>query len=378
VLAWPALVHLALIAGSVLLFYPFLFGGELGDSSGGPELDGERVTLAEHSVVLSDFLDGRGFAVLARSLWFYDPVLLTAGLVGAAIWAWTRLRSGRGSAAGERAELAVALSFAVPYLAVLGMYAKTYERFAIPALPFLAAAAGAGLERLAAGGTRATRRALGAAVALALLVPAAACARLAWLRSRPDTLDLAGAWIEAHLERSDPIALISAPRLNVAFDLPLWRERATFENASGKHIKQHSPWTRYQAALAGDPSDAPPGWSLRWLVPQDGAEAQLMARDYQAFILALAPGYFVIEPYEARFDNERMIGLRQVLREHGELVARFTPEGPEGMIEWPFFYMLSDHFNSEGHEDWPHCVPRLARAEAIGPAVEIYRVDERP
>jgi hypothetical protein len=36
--------------------------------------------------------------------------------------------------------------------------------------------------------------------------------------------------------------------------------------------------------------------------------------------------------------------------------------------------MLSDHFNDEGLEDWPHFVPRLFRAGAIGPAVEIYRV----
>ena len=270
------------------------------------------------------------------------------------------------------------MSFVVPYLVVLGMYAKTYERFAIPALPFLAATAAAGLERLTAAAPRGTRRGLIGIAALALLVPAAACARLAWLRSRPDTLDLAAAWVEARLERSDPIALISAPRLNVSFDLPLWRQRETFVNAEHKRIKQHSPWTRYQAGLAADPESAPPGWSLRWLVPQDKAEAQVMARDYRAFILSLAPGYFVIEPYEARFDNERGIGLREVLREHGELLARFTPEGPEGKIEWPFFYMLSDHFNSEGFEDWPHCVPRLFRAQAIGPAVEIYRVDQRP
>jgi hypothetical protein len=266
----------------------------------------------------------------------------------------------------------------VPYFLVIGMYAKTYERFAIPLLPFLAALAGAGLERLAGRLPRAARVALAAAVALALCIPAAACARLAWLRSRPDTLDLAGRWIEEHLQREDPIALISAPRWTVAFEVPLWRKREAFLNAEGKHVKQHSPWTRYQAAQGGEQGSRPPGWSLRWLVPEDAAESLMMARDYQEFALSLAPGYFVIEPYEERFDNEKMIGLRAILIEHGELVARFTPEGPEGKIEWPFFYMLSDHFNSEGYEHWPPFVPRLFRARAIGPAVEIYRVDERP
>jgi len=384
-LAAPVLVHLLLLALAVRVFYPFLFGAALGDGSGTVELDGERIRLAEHAVSLSDFLDGRGFGVLARVMWYYDPVLLVAGLGGILCLALVRGPRGAGGG-GSRAELSVAIAFAAPCFLVLGMYAKTYERFAIPLLPFLAALAGAGLERSWARTRGSARAALAAAVLFGLVGSAMACARLACLRSRPDTLDQAGRWIEQHLGRADRIALLSAPRITVAFDVPLWRDPQVFVNAGGKHVKQHSPWARYQAALlaGGDEGPAaPPGWSLRWLVPEDAGEAQLLASDFRAFILSLAPAYYVIEPFQERRDEPRMIELTRFLRDQGVLVARFTPEHPQGniegpLVEWPFFYMLSDHFNTGGYEDWPPCVRRLFRARAIGPAVEIYRVDRGP
>ena len=83
----------------------------------------------------------------------------------------------------------------------------------------------------------------------------------------------------------------------------------------------------------------------------------------------------VLVGYSAPEVNPRFVDLHRILSERGELAARFTPEGPEGKIEWPLFYMLSDHFNDEGHEDWPHFTARLLRARAIGPSVEIWRVD---
>jgi hypothetical protein len=285
-----------------------------------------------------------------------------------------RARPSGGPATGSRrAQLAVALSFALPYLAVIGMYARTYERFGIPLVPFLAALAAVGCARLVSG--RAAPSVALATAALALALPAAACARLAWLRARPDTLDLAAAWVAAELGRDDPVAVPPVTRMNTSFDLPLWRREDELVDADGKRIKQHSPWTRYQVAARSEGSlPVEPGYALRWLSPRTPDENRLLARDHEAFVLSMAPGHYVIEPYEARSDHALLVAMRTTLRARGELVARFTPEGPECKIEWPFFYMLSDHFNDEGLEDWPHFVPRLFRAGAIGPAVEIYRV----
>ena len=234
-----------------------------------------------------------------------------------------------------------------------------------------------GYARLAAGlGSRA-RGALALGAAVALAVPGLACAKLALLRSRPDTLDLAAAWIEAHLDPADSIALPATPRMNTSFELPLLRSEASLRKPDGKRIKQHSPWSRYQLRSLGPEAELETGprWSLRWLAPRDATENQLLARDYEAFILSMAPGYIVAEPYAARFDQTLFVELTRILSEHGERVARFTPEGPEGKIEWPLFYMLSDHFNDAGFEDWPHFMLRLLGAEAIGPSVEIYRLD---
>ena len=366
-----ALFHVGLLALAVLAFYPFLFGGELGNGAGRLAADGGQVRLAEHEVRLADFLDGGGFRVVWLALWNYDPALLLTGALGLV---GVTLRRGVPERALERArELTVVLAFALPYLLVIGLYARTFERFAIPLLPFLAALAAVGSARVTRRWPVGARRAL---AALAVALPFATCVKLAALRARPDTLDLAGAWVASELGPDERVALPPAPRLVTAFDLPLWRRAEELAGPDGKRLKQHSPWTRYQLRVLSQGGLQPGArHALRWLAPRSPDENRLMAHDREAFVLSLAPAHYVIEPFEARHDHAAMVELRRTLAEHGELVARFTPEGPGGKIEWPFFYMLSDHFNAGGHEDWPHFLPRLLAARAIGPCVEIWRVD---
>lgn len=369
------LIPLGLVALSIRLLYPFLFGQQLGQDFGTPELEGERITMAEHSVALEQFLHGGGFRVLALSLWNYDPVLLVLAVGSGLAWIGGRLGLGPAavqSSAAEaptgRAELLVALAFVLPYLLVVGMFEKTYERFAIPLLPFLAATAAWGLGALAAR----LGRAVYVGAALGLLLPALACGQLARLRSRPDTMDLTAAWVEANLEPPASLVVPAAGGFSVDLDLPLSR---TDEQLTGLARKQHSPWTIYLARLS--PEARPePRWGLRWMVPRTPEENRLLREDYRAFVLALAPAYYVIQPFELRRDAERMVELTRLMRERGELVARFTPEGPDGRLEWPFFYQLSDHFNEPELADWPHFALRLFSAQAIGPYLEVYRLEQ--
>ena len=366
------LLPLGLVALAVRLFYPFLFGGQLGDEFGTPDVEGGRVTLGEHSLTLGQFLHGGGFRVVATSLWYYDPVLTVAAVASALAWIAGRgRRVAKGAARGAgRAELLVLLSFLAPYALVVGMFEKTYERFALPLLPYLATCAAWGVGALALR----FGRAVWWAAALALALPAAACWRLAVLRSRPDTMEQAAAWIQEQLEPPARLFVPAAGAFSSDLDLPLSRTPEHFLTAEGRRVRQHSPWTQYLARLPQERRPEP-RWGLRWLVPESAEENRLLNEDFEAWVLSLAPGTFVIEPFERRFDAGLKVDLTRLLRERGELVARFTPEGPDGTLEWPFFYQLSDHFNEPEYADWPHFALRLFGAGAIGPYLEIYRLD---
>jgi hypothetical protein len=356
-----ALIPLGLVALAVWLLYPFLFGGQLGDEFGLPEVEGQRLVLAEHAIEARQFLHGGGFRVVALSLWAYDPLLTALGAAGALGWLASRLRGARSE---HGRELLVALSFVLPYLIVIGMFQWTYERFAIPLLPYLAAAAAWGVRGLA----RRFGRGVWVAATAVVLVTGAGCAKLAWLRGQPDTLELATAWLGANTRPSEPVFLGSA------LELPLFRVDAELHRPDGKRQQLVSPWTRYQARV---PAENVPEtvWNLRSMIPRSPSERRLLAQDEDAFIASFGPGLYVIEPYVERAVFRAEVRLREFLIEHGEQVARWTPEGPDGNIEYPFFFMLSDHFNEAGRGTWPHFARRLVGARAVGPALEVYRVE---
>ena len=381
-----AVLPVLLIGASIWIFYPFLFDGSAearpaAANSAEPQLEDTTVVWAEHSVGLSQFAGG-GFRVVLESLWNYDPVLLLAGAAGALAWLLALVLGARQpwtdpDAAARRRQLLVALSFALPYLLVIGLFEKTYERFAIPLLPYMACAAAWGLDA-AARRWRWSRSVRVLAATALLVLPTAATLKLVWLRSQPDTLEQAAAWIEQHAR---PAPGGTTVWLQAPLDLPLLRAEQSWSPPGRRRRLLYSPWSRYQVRAV--PAELGPRWDLRWIGPAWADGESNLATEPEAFVEALAPGLFLIEVFEERTDHPVDIALRQALRARGTLVERFAPEGPEAggaarsepRTEQPFFYQLSDHFNDGERAPRPHFIPRLFAAQAVGPVLELYRVE---
>ena len=371
------LLPLLLVALSIRVFYPFLFDGSealrpAAQNSAEPVLDSGTIVWAEHSVSLSQFAGG-GFRVILLSLWNYDPVLLVAAALGAAGWLIAHRRGRREGWHGpqddlRRREFITALSFALPYLLVIGLFEKTYERFVIPLLPYLACAAAWGLVA-AARRLHLGRNARVCGAALVLVLPTAVAVKLVWLRHQPDTLDQVANWIEANVE---PAPDGSPVWLEAPLDVPLLRTDASWSPPDHRRRALYTPWAMYQVRAVAP--ELGPRWDLRWMGPAWTPGAINPSRDPGAFIDALRPGVFVIEVFERRTDHELNVRLRQAFLARGRPLARFSPEG-RGNDEHPFFYQLSDHFNDDERTPVPHFVARMLRARSIGPTLEIYRLD---
>jgi len=110
------------------------------------------------------------------------------------------MRGGGEAERERRRDVLVCLGYVLPYVAVFGLYDLTFERFALPLVPFLAVAAACALSALWSRIPERRRSvyaaATGAAAVLAL--PALGTWRLGSFRSQPDTFELAARWLEEH------------------------------------------------------------------------------------------------------------------------------------------------------------------------------------
>lgn len=349
------LLPIVACALAVPLFYPFLFA----DVEQVRGVEGDALKFAEHSIALGQFA-GKGFPVVAHVAWNYEPALVV--LLGLALVALVALR-GAPEATRCRERLVV-LAFALPYLLVIGLFERTYERFLLPLVPLAAVFAAWGLQQVA---ERFGKRLGASLAALALVVPTFACAKLAWLRSRPDTLTQVAQWLEARPGAyAEPVYLSAAPP---ALDLPLARkpEGLLFY---GKPPKMPlSVWTGWQAKVGELPAGIP-RWDLRWLVAPRGPAAA----DLPGYLASLGPALFVIEVYEQRTNHPLQVRVREALEAKGERLERFSPDPDPFQSELELFFQLSDHFNDDELVAWPNFTWRLLQARAIGPVVEVWRV----
>lgn len=377
--AWLAA---AILLGAIPLFYPFVFEGTQNTEVGMPRLAGSSLWLGNHEIDFALF-DGAGFRTVARSLWFYEPVLGLLLVVALGAWLLGRFGGAASESTLAREDRWVLLAYALPYLLVIGLFRETFERFLIPLLPFFAAFAAWGVrEAIGRSGSLVVRRVLVTACCLLLVVPAGASARLGRLRSRPDTVREAARWMTANLEPgAEPIFLSPVPsahRSDSSMELPLLRRREDLDQARGVRMGLYDIWATYQLHL--DPAQVPPPlWPIRWLVsrakdvaiPPGADRIEYFEEHPRAFFATSGPGLFVIEVYEQRVENPTHIYLRRALQQYGTLLQRFSPDPPEHDTRFPFLYQ--DRFEDGG--DWPNYTARCFTARTTGPVVEIYRVE---
>ncbi len=185
---------------------------------------------------------GLGLWVLARAMVRYEPVLLLGVLAALAAVAIPALRRHVEWDRERRADLLVCLGFVVPYAGFFALFGGTFERFALPLLPFAAVAAAWGFA-LWGRALFGARRGWLAAMAVALLaLPVAACWKLGELRSRPDTLELAARWISERASDGYRRVLMSSHNL----ELPFFYSR---ESLARLDFAGTADWTRFQRGL---------------------------------------------------------------------------------------------------------------------------------
>ena len=214
------LLALAVGAALVLLVlrvaYPFHFDDRAGGGTA-MESDGRTLTLAGHTIHLSK-LTGRGFWILGGSFSLFDPVITLLALLAVILGLARMFRARDESERERRRDVCVVLGYALPYLAVFGLYDLTFERFGLPMIPLLAVAAACAAQRLADLLPRimASPLAQAAGAVLVLALPSAAAWKIGTLRSEPDTYEVAARWLEERaLATDDKVLLLQN------FDLPV-------------------------------------------------------------------------------------------------------------------------------------------------------------
>lgn len=354
--AWRALAALVVLAHAalgVLAFYPFLFGA--GRAGGAPQIAGGEIALSGHRIFLELF-NGAGWNRLVEAFAAYDPWIALLGLAGACVLFVALVRGARPRGATRRA-LWIVLAHALPFALTLALYQRTYQRFAIPLVPYLALAAVAAASLLFA-----RRRVLGVLVALLLVAPQSVLgARLATLRARPDTVAEAGRWVESHL-RPGLERVLFLP----TFELPLPQEPDALRANRTMLDSWARPWWRWQDALA-PAQRAAAGWRL-YAMPLQPSAQKFLASDAVRYLRALGADYLVIEVYREQRKPLLLAPLYPALSALATRVARFAPEDAPLVDDLPLSWSDDEYPRRECQ------ALRLLYAQRLGPAIEIWRV----
>jgi hypothetical protein len=364
--AWrPMLLPLAasalVIAGLFRFFYPFYFSEGVSFFQSDAEGEGEEssvLNLSGHPVFLDRFRF-KGAAVVLDTLLSYDPAILlgsVAALATLAVLAWRGRRMERGA----RADLWVVLAYAVPYLLAVSAYNLAYERFMMPALPFFAVLAGAGLHHLlAATARRPALRATVSVVALAVLAfHAAAAWNLARVRAAPDTQAQVADWLAANTREGERIYVMPY------FDLPL-----LYDDESLAAVGYAGPvmyWMTYQSGVAGE---LKLGRRFALFQPKtwDETHAEL-GGDPLGALRALGTDYVVIQAVGDDFRYELVKKLRAQLRREAELAFRCSPVGDPTTGSGQVGIRYSQKLGKE-----PLAL-RIFRCNSVGNTLEVYRL----
>ncbi len=357
--AWT-IVTLALIALGWWLFYPH--ATDTGGESGILKFDAATRSLRffGHNVIIGEF-DGRGFATAFWSLWSFETLASALAVIAIVWWlARERFRISTYDWLGHP-RLFVVGSYALVHLVAIGMYARSYERFCLQLVPVLAVTAAWGAERMLGSLPIVAGRAIALVAWVVLaLVPAV---RFTALRTQPLAQQEAGAWIRAHVQHDERIAL------HPVVDVPLLRTSAALA-ADPRSFKTpwrgFTQWRRYQSTV-DDTTLSNERWDIRPLPLTKAAAQHAFELDPRAWLAQREARYFVLPLQATREGSELFRTLRATLREHAELAARF-PARADG--ETDFVLGFEDRIESaRPHWMWS----LLTRLPLSVEVIEIWR-----
>ena len=344
---WPtfALPLLALAIG-VIVFYPV--------SLSGPASSPANWSTIKQHLMTPELFDGTGFVKLFRGFAGYDPILLGLSVLGLVAIDARRLRRPPGQPPSVLAsEALVALSYALPFLLVFGIYRNTLPRYAIPLLPFLALSAVVGVRgfvRLVSSYLGRVRTVAAIAGTLALVVPTAGAVKLVQLRSSPDSLVRTARWLAQNADPSQTLYLTPG------FDLPMVQRVENLETDMGV-LK--FPWHMYQVSRRDEPWTEP-SWDMPYVPYDDPEFVKALGIDPARAMRLLDADFLTFGLYWNDSEPRMWQRMRKGIRSIGDCVQYIAPLARAGRGR-PLQY-----------ED---CFLRSVwNAKMVGPAIEIYRV----
>jgi len=328
-----------------------------------PPLDGSPGDVAwrflGHNIYVDQF-NGTGFATILAKSWEFDPWILLLCVAAFVRVVVLLARGPRTAVAGfgssVRAEALVVLAFALPYFVVIGLYAETYERFALPLLSCAAVVAACALAPPLSARVRIPTFVLRGLIIVASL----ACSiQLAGLRAKDDTLEESARWIASHADRTTT-RIKTLPFLS----LPLVRTRAALDVDERMIASTTHPWMGYLEAL--DPNELDrAGWDLSSVdfrseaVRRDARERPVeWAQSLDADLVLFSAGM--------GSRNELLVALRKAVRQHSRLLARVSAHSCEDPA------IVERDFPFEEDPRWlPFAISQFGW-RALGPAIEIW------
>jgi hypothetical protein len=357
--AFGSLAMIAIIAVQIVIFYPFVFTpGQPGEIARQESM----LNVSGHLIDLKLF-NGEGFGIVARSAWLFDPVICSLAILGVVIGIgelWSR----RGSMTRtSRDQVWIVLAFAVPYTIVIGLYARTYQRFVLPLTPIQCVLAGYALCRIVCFAARfgcLTRRCAGALAVVLVAFQVFGAWRLSEARSQPSTIDEAARWIEGHVPRDARIALLPM------MELPLQFTPAAFKASSPTLDDVSFMWFRYLRALDAGAFTGTL-WNIHAMVlttPEMRDEART---DPVAFLRGTEAEYAVI-PLVGEPRRVVPRAIRDGAASLGRRVARFSPDTDDTGGFMDFAYQ------DDGFEHTSFWFGRGLNVRCTGPVVEIYKL----
>lgn len=346
---------------ALLLAYPFLFTAAF------MLLEEKELSLGGHRIMLG-LLNGEGLPVLGWSLWSWEPALALGGavaLVGACV-----AKQRRGSEPLISRDLGVVLAFVLPYTLVVGAYARSYERFLLPLLPFVGILIAWGASRWASRAPRQATLAFSALFLASLLV----AGRLVLLRQVPSTLDLAGEWVTEHVY-SDAAARPSTVWLLRPTVLPLFKTLASDQSdETDKSMveKRQLNWDSYQNDVLGSarPGDA---YDLRFMPLGERRLWRLLTVNTLGYLHHFRQnGFALTEVYELGRVHPGLNNLTAAMREYYTRTAVFSPDPESAGIPHPLTYQEETNVPLF-HRAW-----RVLWAERFGPKLEFFELQDLP